>query len=68
MFVWTSGFQNPLAHTHFNMFVDGVLTKALNLGQWNPKRGDPELKPGDHGPYGPVLTACRYYRMVYVLL
>ena len=22
MFVWTSGFQNPLAHTHFNMFVD----------------------------------------------
>ena len=22
MFVWTSGFHNPLAHTHFNMFVD----------------------------------------------
>ena len=22
MFVWTSGFQNSLAHTHFNMFVD----------------------------------------------
>ena len=22
MFVWTSGFQYPLAHTHFNMFVD----------------------------------------------
>ena len=22
MFVWKSGFQNPLAHTHFNMFGD----------------------------------------------
>ena len=22
MFVWTSGFHNPLVHTHFNMFVD----------------------------------------------
>ena len=22
MFGWTSGFHNPLAHTHFNMFVD----------------------------------------------
>ena len=22
MFVWTSGFQNLLAHTDFNMFVD----------------------------------------------
>ena len=22
MFVWTSGFHNPLAHTHFNMYVD----------------------------------------------
>ena len=22
MFVWMSGVQNPLAHTHFNMFVD----------------------------------------------
>ena len=22
MFVWTSGFQNPLVHTDFNMFVD----------------------------------------------
>ena len=22
MFVWTSDFHNPLAHTHFNMFVD----------------------------------------------
>ena len=22
MFMWTSGFCNPLAHTHFNMFVD----------------------------------------------
>ena len=22
MFVWMSGFPNPLAHTHFNMFVD----------------------------------------------
>ena len=22
MFVWTSGFQNPLAHTDFNLFVD----------------------------------------------
>ena len=22
MFVWTSGSHNPLAHTHFNMFVD----------------------------------------------
>ena len=22
MFVWMSGFQNPLAHTHFNMFVN----------------------------------------------
>ena len=22
MFVWKSGFQNPLAHAHFNMFVD----------------------------------------------
>ena len=22
MFVWTSGFQNLLAHTHFDMFVD----------------------------------------------
>ena len=22
MFVWMSGFYNPLAHTHFNMFVD----------------------------------------------
>ena len=22
MFVWTSGFYNPLAHTHFNIFVD----------------------------------------------
>ena len=21
MFVWTSGFQNPLVHTEFNMFV-----------------------------------------------
>ena len=22
MFVWKSGFHNPLAHTDFNMFVD----------------------------------------------
>ena len=22
MFVWMSGFDNPLAYTHFNMFVD----------------------------------------------
>ena len=22
MFVWTSGFQNPLAHIYFDMFVD----------------------------------------------
>ena len=22
MFVWMSGFHNPLAHTHFNMSVD----------------------------------------------
>ena len=22
MFVWMSGFYNPLAHTYFNMFVD----------------------------------------------
>ena len=22
MFVWTSGFHNPLVHTDFNMFVD----------------------------------------------
>ena len=22
MFLWTSGFHNPLDHTHFNMFVD----------------------------------------------
>ena len=22
MFVWTSDFHNPFAHTHFNMFVD----------------------------------------------
>ena len=22
MFAWTSGFHNPLGHTHFNMFVD----------------------------------------------
>ena len=22
MFLWTSGFHNPLAHTDFNMFVD----------------------------------------------
>ena len=22
MFVWMSGFHNPLAHTNFNMFVD----------------------------------------------
>ena len=22
MFVWTVGFQNPLVHTDFNMFVD----------------------------------------------
>ena len=22
MFVWTSGFQNPLAHIYFNTFVD----------------------------------------------
>ena len=22
MFVWMSGFQNPLVHTDFNMFVD----------------------------------------------
>ena len=22
MFVWTSGFQNPLVHTDFDMFVD----------------------------------------------
>ena len=31
MFVWTSGFQNPLAHNQFNMFVDEwrVLTKDL---------------------------------------
>ena len=29
MFVWTSGFQNPLVHNDFNMFVD-ELTKSLN--------------------------------------
>ena len=22
MFVWTSGFHNPLVHTDFNMFLD----------------------------------------------
>ena len=22
LFVWMSGFQNPLAHTHLNMFED----------------------------------------------
>ena len=33
MFVWTSGFQNPLAHTHFNMFVD----------EWTSANESPDL-------------------------
>ena len=28
MFVWTSGSYNPLAYTHFNMFVDEGWTNA----------------------------------------
>ena len=39
MFVWTSGFQNPLAHTHFNMFVD----------QWTSANESPELSAGQGG-------------------
>ena len=37
MFVWTSGFQNPLAHTHFNMFVD----------EWMSANESPVLKCPD---------------------
>ena len=34
MFLWTSGFQNPLVHTYFDMFLwtsKRVLTKSLLL-------------------------------------
>ena len=33
MFVWKTGFQNPLAHTHFNMFVD----------EWTSANESPDL-------------------------
>ena len=39
MFVWTSGFQNPLAHTHFNMFVD----------EWTSANESPELSASRGG-------------------
>ena len=35
MFVWTSGFQNPLVHTDFNMFnkvLVTLLSEAEPLG------------------------------------
>ena len=38
MFVWTSGFHNPLAHTHFNMFVDECLRKPC-VACHRPGRG-----------------------------
>ena len=38
MFVWTSGFQNPLAHTHFNMFVDEWTSANESLGLHQSQR------------------------------
>ena len=46
MFVWMSGFHNPLAHTHFNMFVDErtsanespeMTAKSLGFLVWETK-------------------------------
>ena len=36
MFVWMSGFHNPLAHTHFNMFVDEWTSANESLGIAGP--------------------------------
>ena len=43
MFVWTSGFQNPLAHTHFNMFVDEWTSANESPEGWNPLRIEPPV-------------------------
>ena len=32
MFVWTSGFHNPLVHTDFNMFVDEWMSANESSG------------------------------------
>ena len=37
MFVWMNGFQNPLAHTHFNMFVD----------EWTSANESPVVEAGN---------------------
>ena len=36
MFVWTSGFHNPLAHTH-NMFVDEWMSANETKSEPNQK-------------------------------
>ena len=44
MFVWTSGFHNPLAHTDFNMFVD----------EWTSANDSPDFRP--YAKVGPDIT------------
>ena len=53
MFVWTNGYQNPLAHTHFNMFVDEWMSENESPGKWvcNPLVSVPFLVP--------VLVQCK---------
>ena len=41
MFVWTSGFHNPLAHTHFNMSVD----------EWTSVNESPESLPNNNNDF-----------------
>ena len=48
MFVWTCGFHNPLAHTHFNMFVD----------EWTSANESPDFRP--YAKVGPDITLQTY--------
>ena len=53
--MWTSGFHNPLAHTHFNMFVD----------EWTPNES-PELQSAfgqecSQFAYRLYAIQCKYY-------
>ena len=49
MFVWTSGFHNPFAHTHFNMFVD----------EWTSVNESPEVDVSHYLKY--IITEHFYH-------
>ena len=42
MFLWTSGFQNPLVHTDFDMFVDELTSVNESPGSRPTHKGEIE--------------------------